>query len=116
MQSVAVRMLPEGKYFTAGLIRQKIGITVRALTRQDSAQLGLNITGGLIVSDIEKNSPADHAAFQRGLIIEAIDGRIPESITTAAKLIGTKQTGATVRLTLILPGPFRRAEVDLRVR
>ena len=115
-QSVAVRMLPEGKYFTAGLIRQKIGITVRAITRQDSAQLGLNITGGLIVSDIEKNSPADHAAFQRGLIIEAIDGRIPESITTAAKLIGTKQTGATVRLTLILPGPFRRAEVDLRVR
>jgi S1-C subfamily serine protease len=76
----------------------------------------LNLTGGLVVTDIEQNSPADHAGFQRGLIVEAIDGRIPDSITAAAKIIGAKKAGDTVRLTVILPGPFRRAEVDLRVR
>ncbi|HEX7859413.1 MAG TPA: trypsin-like peptidase domain-containing protein [Verrucomicrobiae bacterium] len=115
-QNLSLRMLPEAKHFTAELIRQKIGITVRAITRQDSAKLGLNLTSGLVVSDIEQNSPADHAGFQRGLIIEGIDGRIPDSITTAAKLIAAKKPGETVRLTMILPGPFRRAEVDLRVR
>ena len=36
--------------------------------------------------------------------------------TTAAKLIAAKKVNETVRLTMILPGPFRRAEVDLRVR
>jgi len=115
-QSLSVRLLPEAKHFTAALIRQKIGITVRAITRQDSAKLGLNLTSGLVVSDIEQNSPADHAGFQRGLIIEAIDGRIPDSITTAAKLVSAKQPRETVRLTVIIPGPFRRAEVDLPVR
>jgi S1-C subfamily serine protease len=115
-QNVSVRLLPESKHFTAALIRAKIGVTVRAITRQDSLRLGLNLTSGLVISDIERDSPADHAGFQRGLIIEAIDGRIPDSITTAAKLIGTKKPGDSVRLTLILPGPFRRAEVDLRVR
>ena len=115
-RNVAVRLLPESKHFTAALIRLKLGLTLRTITRQDVAKLGLNLSGGLVVSDIEENSPADHAGFQRGLIIEAIDGRIPDSITTAAKLIGTKKPGDPVKLTVILPGPFRRAEVELRVR
>lgn len=115
-RNVAVRMLPESKHFTAALIRLKLGMTVRAMTRQDVAKLGLNLSGGLVVADIEEGSPVDHAGFQRGLIIEAIDGRIPDSITTAAKLIGMKKPGEAVRLTVILPGPFRRAEVELRVR
>ena len=115
-RNVAVRMLPESKHFTAALIRLKVGMTVRAMTRQDVARLGLNMTGGLVVTDIEEGSPVDHAGFQRGLLIEAIDGRIPDSITTAAKLIGMKKPGEAVRLTVILPGPFRRAEVELRVR
>ena len=114
--NLAVRLLPEFKHFTAALIRQKIGFTLRGITRQDMSKLGLNLTGGLVVTEIEQNSPADHAGFQRGLIVEAIDGRIPDSITAAAKIIGAKKTGQTVRLTVILPGPFRRAEVDLRVR
>ena len=115
-RNVAVRLLPESKHFTAALIRLKLGLTLRTITRQDVAKLGLNLSGGLVVSDIEENSPADHAGFQRGLIIEAIDGRIPDSITTAAKLIGTKKPGDPVKLTVVLPGPFRRAEVEMRVR
>jgi S1-C subfamily serine protease len=116
MHNLAVRLVPEFKHFTAALIREKIGFTLRGITRQDMTRLGLNLSGGLVVTEIEQNSPADHAGFQRGLIVEAIDGRIPDSITAAAKIIAAKKTGEIVRLTVILPGPFRRADVDLRVR
>jgi S1-C subfamily serine protease len=68
------------------------------------------------VTEIERGSPADLAGFQQGLIIEAIDGQVADSIVTLAKYLNSKKRGAAVRLALIVPGPFRRAEVELKVR
>lgn len=115
-RSASVRLLPEEKHFTAELIRQRLGLMLRPLTRADISRLGINLTGGFVVSEIEERSPADHAGFQRGLVVEAIDGRIANSISTAAKWLAGKKTGDPVRLTVILPGPFRREEVDLKLR
>jgi serine protease Do len=116
MHNAAVRLLPEDSYFNAALIRQKIGITVKALAPQDAARMGLNLNGGLVVAGVERGSPADNAGFQQGLIIEAMDGESAESIVDVARNLAAKKRGATVRLTLIVPGPFRRALVDLKVR
>ena len=91
-------------------------MTLRPLTRGDISQLGVNLAGGFVVTEIEEGSPADHAGFQRGLIVETIDGRLADSITAAAKLLAGKRAGETVRLTVLLPGTFQRASVDLKVR
>src|SRR5690242_8970806 len=69
-RNIAVRLVPEEKRFNAALIRNKTGLTLRQLTPQDTGKLGLNLTGGFVVTDVERNSPADHAGFQRGLIVE----------------------------------------------
>jgi S1-C subfamily serine protease len=115
-RNVSVRLQPEANHFNAGLIRRKAGLTLRQLTVQDARQLGLELAGGFVVTEIERDSPADQLGLKRGTIIEAIDRVVPDSLTTAAKLFGAKQTGEAVRLTLILPRPLRRAEVDLKVR
>lgn len=115
-RNAAVRLLPEKDHFNAGLIRRRIGLTLRPLTRGDISQLGVNLAGGFVVTEIEEGSPADHAGFQRGLIVETIDGRLADSITAAAKLLAGKRAGETVRLTVLLPGTFQRASVDLKVR
>ena len=74
------------------------------------------ITTGFVVTEIERGSPADQAGFQQGMIIEAIDGKVADSIVTLAKYLNAKRRGGTVRLALIVPGPFRRAEADLKLR
>ncbi len=116
MRSATVRLVPVEKQFNAGLIRRKIGLTLRALTAQELANLRLNISGGFLVTEIERGSPGDNAGFQRGLILEAIDGRAPDSVTTAARLLAAKKTGETVVLTVVVPRPARREEVQLKVR
>jgi len=115
-RTVTVRLVPEDSYFNAALIRQKTGLMVRVLTEQDAARLGLNLSGGLVVTAIERGSPADNAGFQQGLVIEAIDGYGIESIVSAAKSLSSKKRGTSVQFALIVPGPFRRAVVDLKVR
>ena len=81
--------------------------------KSNPARLGIGIASGFVVTDVERNSPADQAGFQQGLIVEAIDGQAPDSIVTFARYLNGKKRGATVRLTLIVPGPFRRAEAEL---
>jgi predicted metalloprotease with PDZ domain len=115
-RNAAVRLVPEEKQFDAALIRKKTGLTLRQLTAEDTAKLGLNIAGGFLVTDIERGSPADLAGFQRGFILEAIDGQTPDSITRAARILAAKKTGRAARVTLILPRPLRREEVELKLR
>jgi S1-C subfamily serine protease len=115
-RNLTIRMVPEENRFNAALIQKKTGLTLRQLTAQDAARLGLKGAGGFVVADIERNSPADHAGFQRGFIVAGIDGLAPDSITTAARLLAPKQAGESARLTLIVPRPLRREEVDLKVR
>jgi serine protease Do len=116
MRNAAVRLAPVEKQFNAGLIRRKTGLTLRPLTREDAARLGLNLAAGFVVAEIERGSPADHAGFQRGLIVETIDGHAPDSIASAARLLAGKKAGEPARLTVILPRPPRREEVQLKVR
>jgi len=115
-RNITARMVPEENRFNATLIQKKTGLTLRQITAQDTAKLGLKGAGGFVVADIERNSPADHAGFQRGLIVEGIDGRAPDSIATVARLLASKKAGESARLTLIVPRPLRREEVDLKVR
>lgn len=115
-RNITMRMVPEENRFNAALIQKKTGLTLRQLTAQDAAKIGVKGVGGFVVADIERNSPADHAGFQRGLILEGIDGRAPDSITAAARLLASKKAGESARLTLIVPRPLRREEVDLKVR
>jgi serine protease Do len=115
-RSASIRLLPEESYFNARLIRQKAGFTLRPLSSQELARLGLSISGGFLIAEIEQGSPADHAGFQQGVIVEAIDGQAPGSIVSAAKILAQKSRGDMVRLTLIAPRPFRRATVDLKLR
>jgi serine protease Do len=113
---IPVRLVPEKSHFNSDMIRQKLGASVRELTPQAAGSLGLIMNGGLVVTAIEQGSPADNAGFQQGLIIESIDGQVPDSLVSAAKLFGAKKKGQNVHLTVILTNPLRRVAVDIKVR
>ncbi len=117
IRTAAVKLQPEQSVFNAKLIRQKLGIGVREMSAADIARLRLPIPAGYVVSDIDQGSPADHAGFQQGLIIEGVDGQIPDSIVAFARLVSAKKRGETVQMALIVPGRvFQRAKAELKVR
>ena len=115
-KTIAVKLVPDKGHFNTELIKEKLGATVIELTRQTAASIGIVLNGGLVVKEIEEGSPADNAGFQEGLIIESLDGQVPDSVVTAAKILAAKKKGEKVRLTVLLPKPLRRAAVDVKVR
>jgi S1-C subfamily serine protease len=115
-RTASVKLLPEQSHYNTKLIREKIGLSVRQLTSNEIARLGLDINSGFVVTDIERGSPADNAGFQRGLIVEGVNGNPSASITVLARAIGSRKRGQPVQLNVIVPGPFRRADVQLKVR
>jgi len=77
------------------LVRQRLGVSLR------------NVTGdGVLIEQVEKNSPADKAKLQPGFLLTAVDDRRAGDLLHAADIISTKQTGDRVRLSFIVPRSF----------
>lgn len=121
-RTVTVRMVPEKEVFNAGLIRQKLGASVQELPAEVAVQMELTSPEGLLITAIDKNGPAAQANLARGYVIRAIDGKTPESLKHAARMLYGKKSGETVELALVisrLRGNFVQiypAKVDVTIR
>jgi S1-C subfamily serine protease len=92
------------------LIRQKLGLDLGATSPQ-----------GLLISEVETNSPADRAQLQRGFLLTAVDGQPARDLWKVGNLLTTKQPGETVLLTVVVPrrpggGYARQGTTTLQVR
>lgn len=99
-QTLQVRLAPEKEIFNATLIRQKLGVTVQPLPAEVAAEMGLQSAEGLLVMAVERNSPAARANIARGHVIQAIDGRRPENVLEAARMLYARKPGDRVELAL----------------
>ena len=121
-RTLKLRLLPERAFFNADLVRKKIGVTLDASSGASAANLGLGRTQGLVITDVEKRSPAAQAQLQPGMILTGIDGQAIDDIVTAAKALYAKAKGQKTKLELIVPtrrGPFlqlSQAAVEATVR
>lgn len=121
-QTVNVRMVPEKTFFNLEMVRKKIGATVQTLTAELADRFGLSSTKGLLVSDVDKGSPADKAGLQRGMIFASVDGQNMRSFVDLAKVLYGKKPGDKVALEVIVPqqrGRFvqlEQAKVEVTVR
>jgi serine protease Do len=59
------------------------GLTVEPLTRETARQLGVPLTGGLVITDVDQSSRAADAGLRQGDVIEEVDG---VKVTTAEGL------------------------------
>ncbi len=104
-RSVRVTLVPFPE-----LIREKLGLVLDSPTPQ-----------GLLISEVETNSPADRAQLQRGFLLTAMDGQPTRDLWKVGNLLTTKQPGDQVQLTVVVPrrpggGYPRQGAVTLRVR
>ena len=100
-RKVIVKPVAEQSVFNAQLIQQKTGLSVQDLTTELADALGLRAAGGVIISGVEKNSPAAALELQRGFLILAVDGQPISNLVAAAKILYTKKKGDKVQLAFV---------------
>jgi S1-C subfamily serine protease len=118
-----VRLVPESTFFNADLIRRLLGIKIgrQELKPETARFLGLTSTEGLIIAEVDRDTPAAES-LEPGYLVTRIDGQTPADVAAAAKLLYGKKRGEIVRLDVVAQrrrGSFisyNQGSVELRVR
>jgi S1-C subfamily serine protease len=115
-QNVSVRLVPETTFFNSTLVQTKLGCSVQDMTPEIATRLGRDSIEGIVVTSVEKNSPADVAGLKRGYVIEAINDIALPDVTVAARVLHGIEKSGRANVTVFVPRPPRRGVVQMRVR
>jgi len=105
------------------VIRQKIGLSLMELTKATAAKLSIQQGDGMLVEQVEKGSPAEHAELQKGYVVAAMQGQKVPDLRTAGNILTRVKKGETVNMAVIVPRrvgagflELRQGTVDVPVR
>jgi S1-C subfamily serine protease len=97
-----------------GRVREKwLGFTVTDITPQAAAALGLSQKEGLLVREIQLDSPADKAGLKPGDLITAVNGTKVGTAQEANRLIFGAKIGERITFELIRGGAEKRITLVL---
>jgi Do/DeqQ family serine protease len=108
-RSVAEQLIKSGK-----VKRGYLGVGVQAVTSDIAANLGLKEVRGVIVSNVERGSPAERAGLKQGDVITVINGTQIEDGNSLRNVIASAGPGAEVTITILRDGREQqlRAKLD----
>ena len=121
-KELTLRLVPEKSVFNAGMIRDKLGLNLEALTPPVAARYGVGPSDGFLITGVQEESPAAAAGLRDGILVTAIDGQLPSDLSAAAKLLYLKKKGDRVQLDIAVRqrmGNFdvlRQGAVELATR
>jgi len=90
------------------LLREKFGLSVILLTREQVAEIHPRLAGGLLITGVERGSPADRAGFKRGHLIVQIGKYFPQDLEEIGLLLEHLERGEKVLLRVL---EVRRANI-----
>lgn len=109
-RKVSVRLVRESSFFNSELVRKKIGLSIEELTPQMAKTLGLGDKRGVIINEVDPDSPAARAGLQKNMIITTVDGQVTwyekqpaPSIVLVAKMLHARKSGEKSQLEVIIP-------------
>jgi len=121
-RTLRAELLPM-KELNRQLLIKRLGLTTQALSESQAASLQIRATDGLLVSEVEKDSPAERAQLQPGMVLTAVDAAGVGDLVNVANVLGNKKTGERVQLMLMVPRrlsggyiPFQQGTVTVPVR
>ena len=75
-----------------------LGVRIQTVTNEIADSLGLNETIGALVTDVNKNSPADKAGLEQGDIITEFNGQKVKTMRDLPRLVGEAEVGKPAKL------------------
>jgi serine protease Do len=88
------------------LFRQKLGVLLDNITPRTTTRANGSPGEGVIIEDIEKDSPADKAKLLPGFVITAIDEEKISEVLKAADVLSTKTAGVRAVISFVVPAQF----------
>jgi S1-C subfamily serine protease len=82
------------------LISRRIGLAVTPITEAQAAAYGLSAREGLLIGDVEKNSPAAAAQLQAGMVVTSLNGFSVADLANISNVLGNARPGEPVQLTV----------------
>ena len=98
--SVTLAALP--KLSASDLMLKKFGLQVQPLTRDLATALGIAFVPGLVVSDVQKDSPAARADFHPKIVITQVGGEEVKSMDRLAEQLADVKKGDMVSMSVIV--------------
>ncbi len=96
-----VKMVIEQLMKKGRVIRGWLGVTIQELTPELAKKFGLESTGGALVSDVLRGSPADRAGIKRGDVIIGFDNHKVKNVSTLRNLVAQSPIGSKKQVELI---------------
>jgi serine protease Do len=84
-----------------GVLKDRLGMSVKTLTPDKAAEMNLEIPGGLIISQVDETGPAAAVGLREGMIIVSIGNRQIIDEKSLPKELLQVQTGTNVRVHVI---------------
>jgi serine protease DegQ len=93
-----------------------LGVILSPLSPQIAERFGIAATGGAIVVQLERGSPAARAGIRPGDVIVAVDGRPVEAVEQVLAALRRSGAGERLRLTVVRGTARSEVEVTLEER
>jgi S1-C subfamily serine protease len=105
-------VVPDYYYFHGDDEYPYIGVSLLEVSRKTAISLGAD-RGGVLIDDVEKNSPAEKAGLQAGDLIVAVDDEKIFDAEDVQEIIRDKDEGEVARITYIRDR--KQSTVDVKV-
>lgn len=109
-----VRPVVEALIREGRIVRPWVGIRPKTLDRDLARRYGLDLTGGVFIDAMIRNSPAHQAGLRPGDVITGWQGQEVKSAADLARLIQSTPIGSQVELVVIRGGQAYRAQLTIR--
>ncbi len=107
-RQIATQLIEHGK-----VARGELGVVIQNLTPSLAQAMGLKLTQGVVVSDVQPGTPAKKAGFQPGDVITSLDGAPVIDSGQLRLSIAQKPPGTTIHLTVLRNGKERTISAKL---
>jgi predicted metalloprotease with PDZ domain len=99
--SLSLKMPKAGVYSLGFRSGSRIGVKVQDLSEQLGVYFGVEDGEGALISDVEKDAPAEKAGLKAGDVIVAVDGNDIEDTGDLVEAISEKEEGDQVKIDVI---------------
>jgi serine protease Do len=96
---------------TGKVTRGRIGVTIQELTRELAESFGLSKPAGALISNVEKNGPADKAGIEASDVILNFDGKPVDSSADLPRMVAATKPGSKVTVELWRKGEIKRVTI-----
>jgi len=86
------------------IVRGQLGVVIQNVTKDLAKQFKLSETKGVLISQVNKGSPADHAGLKVGDVIVRYDGRDVDDVRHLRNLVASTTPGTKAKIEIIRDG------------